>query len=34
MTDALTVANATSRALFMSPRDPSWYYYPNSSWWN
>ena len=34
MTDALAVANAASRTLFMSPRDPSWYYYPGSSWWN
>jgi hypothetical protein len=34
MTEALAVANATSRALFMNPRDPSWYYYPNSSWFN
>jgi hypothetical protein len=35
MTEALAVANATSRTLFMSsPRDPSWYYYPNSSWFN
>jgi hypothetical protein len=34
MTEALAVANATSRSLFMSPRDPSWFYYPNSSWFN
>jgi hypothetical protein len=34
MTDALTVANAATRTLFMSPRDPSWYYYPGSSWAN
>jgi hypothetical protein len=35
MTEALAVANASSRALFMmNPRDPSWYYYPNSSWSN
>jgi len=34
MTEALTLANATSRALFMVPRDPSWFYYPNSSWFN
>jgi hypothetical protein len=34
MTEALAVANATSRSLFMSPRDPTWYYYPNSSWFN
>jgi len=34
MTEALAVANATARSLFTSPRDPSWYYYPNSSWFN
>ena len=34
MTEALTVANATSRSLFISARDASWYYYPNSSWQN
>jgi len=34
LTDALAVANAASRTLFMSPRDSSWYYYPNSSWFN
>jgi len=34
MTEALAVANASSRTLFMSLRDPSWYYYPNSSWFN
>jgi hypothetical protein len=34
MTEALTVGNASSRTLFMNPRDPSWYYYPNSSWSN
>jgi hypothetical protein len=34
MTEALVLANATSRSLFMSPRDPSWFYYPNSSWFN
>ncbi|RCW86121.1 hypothetical protein C7476_10299 [Phyllobacterium bourgognense] len=34
MTEALAVANASSRTLFMSPRDPIWYYYPNSSWFN
>jgi hypothetical protein len=26
MTEALALANATARTLFMSPRDPSWYY--------
>ncbi len=34
MTEALAVANAASRTLFMSPRDPSWYYYPGSAWFN
>jgi hypothetical protein len=34
MNEALAVANATSRTTFMSPRDPSWYYYPNSAWFN
>ena len=34
LTEALAVANATSRSLFMNPRDPDWYYYPGSSWWN
>ena len=34
MTEALAVANAASRTLFMNPRDPSWFYYPNSSWFN
>ena len=34
MTGALAVANAASRTLFMNPRDPSWYYYPGSAWFN
>jgi hypothetical protein len=34
MTDALAVANAASRSLFMNPRDPSWFYYPGSAWFN
>jgi hypothetical protein len=34
LTEAVTLANATSRTLFMSPRDPSWYYYPGSGWVN
>ncbi len=34
LTEALAVANATSRTLFMSPRDRSWYYYPDSNWQN
>jgi hypothetical protein len=34
MTEAIAVANAASRTLFMHPRDPSWFYYPGSAWWN
>jgi hypothetical protein len=34
LTEAVALANATSRTLFMSARDPSWYYYPGSSWSN
>jgi hypothetical protein len=34
MTEALALANATTRSLFMNPRDPSWFYYPGSSWSN
>lgn len=34
LTEALEVANATSRSLTMNPRDPSWTYYPDSAWWN
>ena len=34
MTEALALANATSRSLFISARDASWYYYPGSSWQN
>ena len=34
MGEALTVANATSRSLFLNPRDPSWFYYPDSAWFN
>jgi hypothetical protein len=32
--DALAVGNATSRSLCMNPRDPTWFYYPGSAWWN
>jgi len=32
LTEAVAVANATARSLFMRPRDPSWYYYPGSAW--
>lgn len=34
LTDALAVANATSRTLFMNPRDRSWYYYDDGNWQN
>ncbi len=34
LTEALAVANATSRSLFMSPRDRSWYYYADGNWQN
>src|SRR5262245_49124297 len=34
LTEALAVANAASRTLFMNPRDPSWFYYPGSAWMN
>ncbi len=34
LTDALALANATSRSLLFNPRDPSWYYYPGSAWMN
>jgi hypothetical protein len=34
LTEALALANATSRSLLMKPRDPDWYYYPGSAWWN
>ena len=34
LTEALEVANATSRSLFMSPRDRSWFYYDNANWQN
>jgi hypothetical protein len=34
MTEAVALANATARSLFMNPRDRSWYHYPDSSWVN
>lgn len=33
LTEALEVANATSRSLFMAPRDRTWYYYGDDSNW-
>ena len=35
LTDAAALGNATSRALFMNPREAEgWVYYPGSAWWN
>ena len=34
LTEALQVANATSRSLFLNPRDRSWYYYGDGNWQN
>ncbi len=34
LTDAVAVANATGRSLGFAPRDPDWYFYENSQWWN
>lgn len=34
LTDALTVANATSRSLLLNPRATDWYLYPGSAWTN
>ena len=34
MTDAVAVANAASRNALMNPRDPDWFYYPDSNWYN
>ncbi|TPE47693.1 DUF1254 domain-containing protein [Amaricoccus solimangrovi] len=34
LTEAAAVANATSRTLGFDPRDPEWFYYPDSQWWN
>ena len=34
MTEAAAVANATSRSLFMNPREADWYYYSGSAWQN
>lgn len=32
--DAIKVANATGRTLGFAPRDPDWYWYEGSQWWN
>lgn len=34
LNDAVAVGNATSRSLLMNPRDPRWFYYPDSAWVN
>jgi hypothetical protein len=32
--DAVKVANATGRTLGFNPRDPDWFFYEKSQWWN
>lgn len=34
LAEAAELGNATSRSLFMHPRDPSWFYYQDSAWFN
>jgi hypothetical protein len=34
MGEAVAIANATSRSLCLNPRDPTWFYYADSAWWN
>lgn len=34
LVDAVAVANATGRTLGFSPRDPAWFWYEGSQWWN
>ena len=34
LTEAVAVANATGRTLGFAPRDPKWFFYENSHWWN
>jgi hypothetical protein len=34
LTEALALANATSRSLLMNPREQDWYYYRGSAWLN
>ena len=34
LTEALAVANATSRSLLVKPRAADWYYYPGLAWMN
>ncbi|MCB1495374.1 MAG: DUF1254 domain-containing protein [Bauldia sp.] len=34
LNDAVAVANATGRTLGFAPRDPDWFWYKDSQWWN
>ena len=34
MTEGAALANAASRNILLNPRDPDWFYYPDSSWFN
>lgn len=34
LTEAVEVANATGRTLGFDPRDPDWFWYESSQWWN
>lgn len=34
LVDAVALANATGRTLGFNPRDPAWFWYENSQWWN
>jgi len=34
LTEAVALANATGRTLGFDPRDPNWYFYEKSAWWN
>jgi hypothetical protein len=34
LSEAVAVANAASRTLMMHPRNPEWFYYPDSAWMN
>ncbi len=34
LTEAAALGNATSRSLFLNPREADWYYYPGSAWLN
>lgn len=34
MEEALALGNAASRTIFFHPRNPDWFYYPDSAWYN